>query len=113
MEETLVAELVAPATEEPLATGPTSLGGGAHDEGNPRNVLGYEEAWAVVGSSQDPDEAGMKATRDAPSGTVVGPPVATKQANARDGAGDGAWTSRLSTAVTEEAASKAICCCRN
>ena len=80
VEEMPVSEPVAPAMEEPPATGPTSPGGEVHDEGDPADALSGEEAWTVAGSSRDPTEAETETARDAPSGTVEGPPVATEQA---------------------------------
>jgi hypothetical protein len=37
-----------PGVEEPTAAGPTSPGGGAHDEGDPADALGDEEVWATA-----------------------------------------------------------------
>lgn len=53
--------------EEPLAAGPTSLGGGAHDEGDPMDMLGYEEMWAKVGTSSDPTGVGTETAANVPS----------------------------------------------
>ena len=50
MEWTLVTEPVAPVIEELPATRPTSPGGGAHDEGDPTDMLGGEEMWTTAGS---------------------------------------------------------------
>ena len=44
MKEMRVAEPVAPTTEEPPSTRQTSLSGGAHDEGDPTDAFGDEEA---------------------------------------------------------------------
>lgn len=80
MEEMPVLEPVAPTMEELPTTGPTSPGGGVHDEGDPANALSGEEAWTTAGSSGDPAGVETETARDAPSGTVEGPPVATEQA---------------------------------
>ncbi|XP_066361316.1 uncharacterized protein [Miscanthus floridulus] len=80
MEEMPAAEPVAPVMEEPPATGPTSPDGGAHDEGDPADMSGGEEAWTTAGSSGGPVRAGLEAAEDAPSSTVEGPPTAIEQA---------------------------------
>ena len=73
-------EQVSPTMEEPTATRPTSLGGGAHDEGDPTNASGGEETWTVVGSLGGPIGARLEAIGDAPSSSAEGLSMATEQA---------------------------------
>ena len=79
-EETPAMEPVTPTMEEPPTTRLTSLGGGAHDEGDPTNASGGEETWTVAGSSGGPVGAGPKATGNAPSSSVKSAPMAIEQA---------------------------------
>lgn len=74
------ADPITPTMEEPLAATPTSPRGGAHDEGDPMNMLGYEEAWNMAGTSTDPTGAGTETARNAPNSTVQDPPMVTEQA---------------------------------
>lgn len=66
--------------EEPLATRPTSPGGGAHDVGDLADMLGYEEAWATPRTSSDPAGARTETAGNEPSSGVQDPPTVTKQA---------------------------------
>ena len=54
-------EPVTPVMEEPAVTGPTSPGGGAHDEGD----LGDEGLWSATAMSADPIRAGVGTVGDA------------------------------------------------
>jgi hypothetical protein len=76
VEQPATTELAAPVMEESPATGPTSPGGGAHDEGD----SGNEGLWSVAATSTDPDGVGAGATGDAPSSVAQDPPTAVEQA---------------------------------
>jgi hypothetical protein len=65
-----IAEPIAPTTEELPATGSTSRSCGVHDEGDPANVSGSEEAWTAVESWGGPTRAGTEAVGDTPSSAV-------------------------------------------
>ena len=60
---------------EPSIAGPTSLGGGLHDEGDPS----VEEMWGVAATSSALTEASMEPASDAPSSAARGPPVVVEQ----------------------------------
>lgn len=64
------ADLVVLDVEEPPAVGPTSPDGGAHDEGDPADMLGGNEAWTMVGSLANLTRVGMEAMGNAPSSAV-------------------------------------------
>lgn len=81
MEETPTRESVAPSMEELLATGLTSPGSGAHDEGDPIDASGGEEAWTIVRSSGGPVRAGSEAMGDALSSPAKGPSMVIEQAS--------------------------------
>jgi len=49
--------MVVPIVEEPPATGLTSPGGGAHDDGDLMDALGDEGAWDMVGMPVDSTRA--------------------------------------------------------
>lgn len=57
-------DLVIPSVEEQLAIRLTSCGGGAHDEGDPGDMLGDEEVWAMVGMLVDSFGARAETTKD-------------------------------------------------
>ena len=71
MEQPAVVEPAAPTMEEPLVTGLTSSGSGAHDKGDP----GDEGLWSTVAMSTDPAEAEVGATGDASSSVAQDPPT--------------------------------------
>jgi len=52
--------------EEPLVTGPTSPGGGAHNEGDPDNKV----FWSAAATSTDPTRAGVGTTGGVPGNTM-------------------------------------------
>ena len=56
----------APVIEEPPIAGPTSPGGGAHDEGDPS----VEEEWTMMTASRDVAHAGVETAEGAPSGVT-------------------------------------------
>lgn len=80
VEQMPIAEPITPATEEPPATGSTSPSGGVHDEGDPANVSGSEEAWTAAESWGGPARAGTEAAGDTLSSVVEGLSAATEQA---------------------------------
>ena len=61
---------------EPSTVGPTSPGGGLHDEGDP----GAEEIQDAVATSSGLARATMEPAGDVPSCVMQGPPIATEQA---------------------------------
>lgn len=54
--------------------------GGAHDKGDPADMLGYEEAWTTAETSANPAEAGTETVGNVPSSAVQDPPVVSEQA---------------------------------
>ena len=60
---------------EPSTTGPTSAGGGLHDDGDP----GMEEMWDATMMSSSLVGANMLPTGDVLSSTAQGPPTAAEQ----------------------------------
>ena len=66
----MVVESTTPAIEEPPMTGPTSPGGGLHDEGDS----------SVEEPSSDLGGAGTETAGDAPSSTTQGSPTVAEQA---------------------------------
>jgi hypothetical protein len=75
MEQPGAVKLGIPAMEEPPATGPTSPGSGAHDEGDPSD----EGLWSAMATSANPAKARAGATGDAPSNTTRDTPLVPEQ----------------------------------
>jgi hypothetical protein len=78
MEQPTATESVAPTVQEPPVTGPTSPGGGAHNEGD----LSDEGLWSAAVTSSDPARAGAGAMRDAPGNAAWDPPMVAEKATA-------------------------------
>jgi len=71
MEQLAAMEPTTPAMEEPPITGLTSLGGGAHDEGD----LGDEGFWSTVVTLANPPGVGVGTVGDAPGSAAPDPPT--------------------------------------
>lgn len=60
----------------PTATGPTSAGGGAHNEGDPMDVLGDEATWGTIDVLVGSTGAGAETIGPTAGNTTQDPPVA-------------------------------------
>jgi hypothetical protein len=67
MEQSPAMDPVGPTMGEPMAAGPMSPRGGAHDEGDLADVPSYEEAWTTMWTSADLAGARTETVENAPS----------------------------------------------
>lgn len=80
MEQSPDVDPISHTMEEPLAARPTSPGGRAHNEGDPADMPGYEEAWTKVEALAGLAGAGTKTTRNALSSAARDPLMVVEQA---------------------------------